>query len=438
MSFRSIVNSLRRAGFLRDVSVLVGGTAIGQAVTIISIPVISRLYDVTDFGNAQMYSSILMFVLALVALRYEQAILLPRNERDAASLVIVGLIAVTMVSLVFSLMIVVILGLGWTPDRMGQLRPYLWIMPLSLFGAGVYTVIFQWTLRLREYRELAVTKVTQSTGQCIVQVSIAGFFGTGLAGLVLGDLIGRSAGTVRLLRRAWRSQGEVFRTIRWKEVSGAAIAYRRFPLISSGSGLINIAGIAVPALMIGGGWGPQVLGWFALVERAMSMPMTLLGASVSQVYSVEASGLLMDPVSHKALFFKIMRNLALLGSIPFLVLLLFSKWIFSMVLGPSWTEAGVYSQILCPMNYLVFISWPLSSTLNLLQRQDWQLFWDLGRMVLSVGALSLAAWMDASPRTSIATYGFVMIVSYSAHLTLSYAAIVSRRSQHPAIEEGGC
>jgi len=49
---------LPESAFAKNVSVLVGGTALGQAMTVLASPLLTRLYAAEDFGVLAVYSSI--------------------------------------------------------------------------------------------------------------------------------------------------------------------------------------------------------------------------------------------------------------------------------------------------------------------------------------------------------------------------------------------
>jgi len=49
---------LPESAFAKNVSVLVGGTALGQVIAVLASPLLTRLYAADDFGVLAVYSSI--------------------------------------------------------------------------------------------------------------------------------------------------------------------------------------------------------------------------------------------------------------------------------------------------------------------------------------------------------------------------------------------
>src|SRR5215469_8966744 len=85
---------LPKGSFARSVSLLAGGTAVGQSLIVLGAPLLTRLYSVTDFGYLQVYMSVMSFAVLGATLRYDQAVLLPERDELAADVVAVSLAAV--------------------------------------------------------------------------------------------------------------------------------------------------------------------------------------------------------------------------------------------------------------------------------------------------------------------------------------------------------
>jgi len=422
---------LPRGSFARGVSILAGGTAFSQALAVLASPVLTRLYSVEDFGYFQMYMAFMAFAALAVTLRYEQAIFLPEKEEVAASLVIVTICTVLAMSALFGFLAWAVHRYGLLPTSAAGLRPYVGLIPVAICGAGIYQTLSIWALRQKAYPQVMGTKITQVGSQIAIQTGM-GVLHTGPLGLFLGDAIGRMAGSLSLARLAWRSRG-AFQVARWNSIWSAAVRYRRFPFVSSGAALLGVAAYSIPPLLMAQLYGTKTLGWFALGDRVLGVPAVLVGQAVSQVYCVEAASLnVSNPGAFHRLFLRSMKRLLWLGLIPFLIFVLFGPALFAFVFGASWREAGVYARWLAAMHYVALVSWPLTPTLNILEKQFWQLGWDVGRLVLTVGSLWLAHRWGWSARSAIAVFGGVVLVGYGSHLLISHYAIKERICQFEA------
>lgn len=436
--FQNIARKLLPRGrFARNVSILAGGTALSQALAVMAAPILTRLYSVEDFGYFQIYISIMAFCSLAVTLRYEQAIFLPEKEEVAANVFAITLLSVAVMSLIAAVAAVAIQRVNLLPRSIEPLRRYLWLIPLGICGAGIYQSLSFWALRQKAYGRISGTKITQVGGLVTTQASL-GFLHTGPVGLLLGDIVGRTAGSVNLARFAWEKSRNLLRAIRGRGMWYAAVRYRHFPTVSTGAALIGVAATAFPPILMAQLYGAKVLGWYALGDRVLGAPALLVGQAVSQVFSVEAAGLSnSDPSSLRTLFLRSIKRLLLLGIIPFLLFVFFGPGLFQFVFGKAWREAGVYAQLLALMHYVAFVGWPMTPTLNVLEEQFWQLGWDAGRLVLTLSSLWFAHHWGWSATGAIASFGGAMLVGYVVHMLLSYRAIMKkiRHSHTIAVSE---
>ena len=67
------------------------------------------------------------------------------------------------------------------PASMSVLKGHLWLLPVSVFGGGLYQALSYWVMRHDGYRQIATTKLTQAGAQVATQLG---------AGLVIHGSLG--------------------------------------------------------------------------------------------------------------------------------------------------------------------------------------------------------------------------------------------------------
>jgi len=423
---RTVRASLPGGRFARSVTLLAGGTALGQAITVLVSPILTRLYTPEDFGIFGVYASILGIVTVVASLRYEYALPLPEDDETAANiLVLCFLLLLGMTTLSWF----AIQGLGnrivsWA--NVPGLQPYLWLIPLGVLGAGTYQILNYWAVRKRDFPRIARTRLSRGMARAALQVGV-GFAHSGPLGLLLGQFAGETAGSASLSLAAWRKDRAPFKAVSLRGIRQAGTRYKRFPLFSTWGSLLDALGGNVPQLLFAAFYGAVAAGWFGLGQRVIAAPLNIVVDSVAQVYFGEAARLPRDdPKAMKRLFFKLTGRLALIGGIPVAVICALAPWFFAIVFGPGWGTAGRYVQILGPMFAVRFAIVPLSHTLNVLERQDLYLIWDGTRFVLVVGALLMGRLLAFSHITAIGVYSLSMLTAYLFLWGLAWHALKSR------------
>lgn len=428
---RLISRLLPRGGLARSVSILAGGTAMAQAISVAASPILTRIYKPADFGALQIFISLMMFVVIAAAGRYEVAILLPEDEQSSIDILGLTILCVCLTTTITAV-IVFICHYHWIlPASMLPLKGHLWLLPISVLGAGLYQVLSYWAMRHGGYSQIAKSKFTRAGAQVATQLGV-GLLVHGSFGLLVGDAIGRITGSGRFIRELWRDSSDKLRAIRFSRMMTFAARYRAYPLVSMWGALISLSGLAIPTLFLAQYYGTQGTGWFALVNRVLGVPSELIGLSISQVYTSEAAKLSRsDPKRLMHIFLKTTRRMLYLGLAPCVLFAIVAPSFFQLIFGHVWREAGIYARYLAFMFYAGFINSPVQVTLNVLERQHAQFIWDISRLVLIVAAMALPYYRGYGPRTAILCYGVAMSLMYGVHWLQSYFAIKHRLKQAP-------
>ncbi len=404
-----------------------------QVIAIAASPILTRIYKPSDFGTLQIFISLLSLALVAAAGRYEVALLLPEDDQTSIDIVAVAIVCVCFTTML-SAGIVIACHYHWfLPASMLSLKRYLWILPFSIGGAGLYQVLSYWAMRHGGYRELAATKFVQAGAQVGTQLG-GGALVHGPLWLLIGDAVGRIMGSGRFLRNLWKDYADNVRAIRFRRMLHLAVRYRDYPLVSMWGALINTSGLAIPALFLAQYYGAQSTGWFAVVNRVLGVPGALIGASIAQVYTSEAAKLSRsNPERLMYIFLKTTRHMLYIGLVPCVLFTIFAPWFFQVVFGHAWREAGEYARYMAFMFYAGFLNSPVTMTLNILERQGVQLAWDISRLALTLLAIMLPSHLGYGPRIAILSYGVAMTLMYGIHWTLSHHAI--KQCDHAALVE---
>ncbi|HEY7417742.1 MAG TPA: oligosaccharide flippase family protein, partial [Ktedonobacteraceae bacterium] len=388
-------------GLARSVSILVGGTALAQAIAVGAAPALTRIYNPSDFGALQVFIALMGLAVVAASGRYEVALLLPEEDQSAIDVLGVALLCVCITTMICA-GIVLVCHYHWIlPSSLLVLKGYLWLFPISVLGAGIYQVLNYWAMRQNNYKQIAKSKFTQAGAQVVTQLGV-GLLVHGSFGLLVGDSVGRMSGSGRFIRDLWRDYSDKLRAIRFSAMVKVAIRYRDYPLISMWGMLINASGLALPSLFIAQYYGAQGTGWFALVNRVLGVPAALIGLSISQVYSSEAARLSRsDPKRLMYIFLKTTRRMLYLGFAPCIIFMIGAPWLFQFIFGHAWREAGQYARYLAFMFYVSFVNSPVVMTLMILERQRAQFAWDISRLVLTGVSIVLPYYLGYGLRVAI-------------------------------------
>ncbi|MEM2097711.1 MAG: oligosaccharide flippase family protein [Methanothrix sp.] len=412
---------LPKDSFLRSVTILTGGTALGQIIVIIASPILTRIYTPEDFGLMGVYLSILNILSTIASLRYEFAIPLPEREEDASNLFALCLVITIFTSLLvfFGTLFFADQIVSWANTPL--LRSYLWLLPVGVALVGTYQVINYWAVRKKAFYWIAQTKIKQGLGSAVVQIAM-GLMNLGATGLIVGQILGQALGIEHFYKLINKNDAISMRKVNLKGIREVAVRYQNFPKYSSLSGLLNSFGSQLMPLFLAAFYGPAVAGWFVISNRVVQLPLMYIGSSISQVYfSRTVEALHTNPYELEKLFFDTTRRL-LPGAAGVLILCGLSPWIFPIFFGASWADAGKYALLLVFYSVPAFIITPLSN-LNTFGFNQWMLVWDALRVAAVVGSLSLSKFLGWNPSSAVLLFSIVMGISYILLYILNVWAI---------------
>lgn len=416
--FSTSKNLLPKNAFARGVSVLVGGAIGAQALMILAAPLLTRLYTPESFGLLGVYAALLAIWGVISSLRYEIAIPLPDSDIDAANLLILSLISVIATTAITSLM-VALMGVRFVELlNVPELGGYLWLLPVGGFLAGTYKVLSYWAIRTKSFSAISKTRITQVLTTLSVQILGSKFGGVGL---LLGQAGGQGAGSLSLANSSFKLKKPVGWS--WSGIVEVAYRYKQFPIFSTWSGLFNAGGTQLPPLLFAGLFGAGPAGLYALAHRVLAMPMSVIGDAVGKVFFSGAAEALREDKLDQMVF----NGFSSLVKIAFPAALLFmlvAPQLFSVVFGENWKIAGEMARWMIPWLLVQFISSPLSTIYFVLEKENYNLIFQVFLLVsrvlsLIVGSLYLdfVGTVIIFSLTSAACYSiYVVTILFISHV----------------------
>ena len=431
---RSVTAASRsgRPGARRGVAEIILGTVVGQGVLVASAPVLSRLYDPADFALLQVFTGVVSIGAVLASLRLELAIPLARDRREARAVFRVGLVSLVAVATVVGLAGLATSDLWARGATLRALADLWWLVPFTVAALALFQLVSAVLIRSERYRDLAGRNAVQGVATAAAQLAF-GLAGVRPLGLLLGMSLGRLTSLVSVVGRAplfgrraadaadVADASDDHAPLTGADLRAALDRFRRFPLVTTWSALLNNAAQWAPAFVFPLTYGATAAGWLAFTMRLLTLPVTIVGQSVAQVFlgrgaaaQRSASGEL------PRLTWLAVRRLAAVGALPAVLLAVLGPWAFGWVFGSAWGPAGGYARVLAVAFFAQFVASPIGNVFNLAERQSVALVWDTVRLVLVVAAPTLVWSLGGSDLLGVLAYAGVLVFSYAGVLVLAW------------------
>lgn len=412
---------LPKSAYARNVLTLMTGTSLAQAIPIAISPILTRLYSPEEFGRFALYMAVAMIASVLVTGRYELAILLPRQDRDALHITALAIVLSMVIST--ALLLIVIFFAQPMAALLGDaaLAPWLYWVPASTLLLGVYQSLNYWSNRKAQYKRLAISRTVQSTGVALTQMG-SGYAGGGAAGLVGGQISGQVLATSVLACLIWREDFRQIRALKAARSLALAKKYINFPKYLIVAHGFNTASGQMPVLLLSALFNTTAAGFFTLTQRVMAAPMSLIANALGDVFRQEASQAYIHQGNCEEIYKKTFKRLLLISVAPFAIFFYVAPEFFAWAFGEQWRTAGEYARILTPMAFMQFITSPLSSMFMIAEKQWLDLAWQIFLFVLVVVSFVVGKYFADSARALMAfSAAYCIAYGINGFLTAGFA-----------------
>lgn len=376
---------LASSQYLRDIAWQASGNIGAQVVGIAAMPVLTRLYDPSDFAALNLFSQAVAGLAILLTFRFEYLVMLPAEQRESDSLLRL-IFCLGGVQVLWMTPLFIILPSQWAWLRaQGSFADWLWLAPLSAWSGALAVGLQQSVQRKGAFRASAVSDFAGR----IAYVACAMLGATSvpnLVGLMLSNIANAGA------KLAWlmRFERGVVRSVMQTRGVPIANSLRRLAGSTSVSNLISLFSGIAPIVFIADRYGSNALGQYGLVVSTLYLPSTLLGQAIGQVYYQRASGLRCEDPAFTALFVKTSLYLAKISVPVYALIAIVAPFAYPLVFGADWGSAGEMARWLCIAAATSFLSSPLDRT-SLIVGAWWYLSaWHAMRAAMTAGCLFLS------------------------------------------------
>lgn len=370
------------SSFVSDFLKTGGGNALTQAISILTIPIITRLYSPSEYGIYATVIALSVIAIPLLALRYNTALLIPRLRANTRGLI--WLSGITSLFMGLLLFLVALLGVstGLAEKMLGaEVASHIgWLLAIVLIAG--FSLNFQMVaVKDRRFSLLAVSRIFEIGLERSLSLA-AGLLGfTAAINLLLARAVGAlSSGLIFF----FNLRGALVPRPGTRRMRRLAIRYRSFPLSSAPATLIDSLSRQLPLVIMTAFLSPHVVGCYALALQLVNMPLVLLGDALASVYLNRAAAHRSDSLYIAQLSTPIIR-ISILVFLPFALFLnTTGQPLFSYVFGADWADAGVYAGITSLAIGIMFIHRILGSLFEISEKTRVRLWFDATLFVIKI------------------------------------------------------
>lgn len=319
---------------------LVTGTALGQAISLLTVPIVSRLYDQVAYGEYAIIISCATIIGTVSQAGLASAIMAPKHNAEARQVFSTSFI----VAFIATVLIIAALALTSGVFQVFSLSVPYWMGILLLFIYSLLNssvnLIRIYMNRLGMYRALFWNSLIGALSTLLITIPL-GFVCAGIIGFMVADIAGKTLCVIQMLSRSIP-----FTKINLEDCWVLLKKYKRYIIFQFPANFIHTCTQQMPNQVLESAFGNARLGSYSMTNKILAIPSRLIAAPINTAYFKEATDYYHNGKDLGVFSFSLIKKILLCAAPLVLICMAFGEPIFAFVLGEQWRESGIIASIL--------------------------------------------------------------------------------------------
>jgi O-antigen/teichoic acid export membrane protein len=345
IGFKFFTDYLLKSELIRSASILISGTVIAQLISIALQPVLRRLFTPESFGIYSVYLSLIGIVIVISSLRFDDAIVLPKTDKESTNILSLSLILSFLFNLLLFIIVILkgekIIAILNLPSAIPV--KVLYIIPFGSFLYSTNQCLNFWMIRKRRFLSVSVNKLLRRGTEGISQISFA--LAKTPNGLIYSDVIGQIANLATVIIQALKN-GLTYKVVSLNRIKYVFIKYKDFPKFNLIPAAMSTCSYLLPPIFINKFFSSESAGYFDLAKLLLSVPLAFVTASFSSVLLQKVAEKFNKRESFISELKPVFYIVGLVALVEILVIVFFGEELFRFIFGKDWIFSGRISKIM--------------------------------------------------------------------------------------------
>ncbi|MGN1167503.1 MAG: oligosaccharide flippase family protein [Lachnospiraceae bacterium] len=361
---------------LKNITKISGGTILGQVISIVTLPVITRIYGVEIIGIWTVVTSFANIVTNICDLGLSNSLMMCQDEMIPKWYSIVVKLS-NSISIISGIIISLYLLLARSD--------LTYALTIGGFSA-LYAFLLRWVNicsiilnRNKEYNILMVNSVLRFSVVAFVSIGL-GLLNYRSFGYYIGNVLGQLVTVVHMMRYLPKIELHN-RMCEYIEFGQKNVNYIRYQLPASITVTLRTD---LPNLLISGLFGNEILGYFSISQKLLTIPITFLGQALGKVFYQKTAEMRRKGQSIGQFVEKSINRGMIIALIPMTLLAAYGDAAVVLYFGTKYAIGGVICRIIVYRSLFNFVSTATQGLDIVLDKQQYVLYTCFSQTIFSV------------------------------------------------------
>lgn len=352
---KSLFERVKNNKFVLSVFSVGSGRLISQFISVLTVPLLARIYDKEAYGDYAIVVSTATIVVSIVCMGLSAAIMKAKDDEETRDVLCTDLcISIALSSLLF------IITTAISPffrlySINGSYLLSLLLMLLYVVATAANSFMHVFVNKKGLNKLLLINPIIGAVSTLIISVP-CGLLRLGYIGFMIASIASAGICTVQMILRSKPD----FKSFSFSRVFQTISTYRRYIMYVTPADVTNNLSSQYPTQFLSRMYDSTVLGDYSMCVKLIQYPIQLIASPIATIYFRTASEYNKEGKDLAGFTYKIISRILIASVLPVLAVILFGKQLFTLFLGSNWAGAGVLAGFLIFRYVLLFCTTCLS------------------------------------------------------------------------------
>lgn len=371
---KTIIEKLKLTNNKKSVAKISTGTIAGQIISVITLPIITRIYGAEILGLWALMNSITLIINSFSDLGLTNSLMIQSDAEIEKSYKVVSTISF-IISIVTGIILTYFYDFFVEDIEFSKIFFMCYLILVS-FTAQQTQICYTWLNRDGNYNLLMKNPIIHHISYGILAITL-GALGFKNYGYFISYVL---AQIITLLNMKMALPKVLF-TTKITDIKVVLSKSKRFLMFQTPTNILSIFQSQLPTFLIKTFWNTEILGYYSITVKVLKIPVTFLAKAIGRVFFQVTSKM---KIEGKNVGEFVSRNLIKnmkIAIIPIVLLMSVGDIIIVVILGQDWMMAGELIRILSLQYYFMFIMGTVQGLSITLDKQHFAMIANLMQII---------------------------------------------------------